>query len=397
VAGIFFGMDTVPSTQADTLSKLIQTETSTPSQESTTYIAKATAAQTAAFVAPSPAPQEESVIAADETATPSATPQQETTQIVEEQEGKINIVKYEGPEQANLYAEAFETPEDKAKRRKIELVVSGNASDGPQEQLIFNRPMYVQSATAPTKTGITETGPSDYSIPVTLGAGVKFSLTEKWALGAGLSYTIAGREFAGIYTKIKSGSEPFRESFSKIRNTQNYIGLNINAYYSFININWLDFYAYGGFGADKCISNHFQMFDKTNKYTYKDNTKQVLSALDKAKRRGLKAIGMTAEGYAKENTPVDTGLLRNSLAFALDGENPSISSYRSNNGEAEGKYDGKAPKESDDAVFVGTNVEYAPFNELGSRNNTAHHMLQRAATEHTEEYRALMTDSMKNA
>jgi opacity protein-like surface antigen len=221
---------------------------------------------------PPDAPQEESVIAADETATPSATPQQETTQIVEEQEGKINIVKYEGPEQANLYAEAFETPEDKAKRRKIELVVSGNASDGPQEQLIFNRPMYVQSATAPTKTGITETGPSDYSIPVTLGAGVKFSLTEKWALGAGLSYTIAGREFAGIYTKIKSGSEPFRESFSKIRNTQNYIGLNINAYYSFININWLDFYAYGGFGADKCISNHFQMFDKTNKYTYKDST-----------------------------------------------------------------------------------------------------------------------------
>ena len=82
-----------------------------------------------------------------------------------------------------------------------------------------------------------------------------------------------------------------------------------------------------------------------NGYTYKDNTKQVLSALEKAKRRGLKAIGMTAEGYAKESTPVDTGLLRNSITFALDGENPSISSYRSNNGEAEGKYDGKAPKE----------------------------------------------------
>lgn len=134
-----------------------------------------------------------------------------------------------------------------------------------------------------------------------------------------------------------------------------------------------------------------------NGYTYKDNTKQVLSALEKAKRRGLEAIGMTAEGYAKENTPVDTGLLRNSITFALDGEKPSISSYRSNNGEAEGKYDGKAPKERNDAVFIGTNVEYAPFNELGSRNNTAHHMLQRAATEHTEEYRELMTDSMKNA
>lgn len=275
--GIFFSTNTTPSTQPETLSTLIQRETST-SPEST-Y----TAAQAAAVVASTPAPQRISVIAADKTATSlansPATPMQEETEsrqeaseIIKEKEGEINIVKYEGPQQSNLYAEAFESPEFSTKRRKIELVISGNTSNGPQEKLIFNRPMYVQSATAPTKTGITETGPSDYSIPVTLGAGVKFSLTEKWGLGLGLSYTIAGREFAGIYTKIKSGSEPFRESFSKIRNTQNYLGINANAYYSFINVNWLDFYAYGGLGADKCISNFFQMFGKTNKYIHKDST-----------------------------------------------------------------------------------------------------------------------------
>ena len=34
-------------------------------------------------------------------------------------------------------------------------------------------------------------------------------------------------------------------------------------------------------------------------YTTKDNTKEVLSALEKAIERGLEAIGLTAEGHAK--------------------------------------------------------------------------------------------------
>ena len=42
-------------------------------------------------------------------------------------------------------------------------------------------------------------------------------------------------------------------------------------------------------------------------YTYKDNTDEVLAALEKAKKRGLEAIGLTAEGHAKKETPVDTG------------------------------------------------------------------------------------------
>ena len=35
-------------------------------------------------------------------------------------------------------------------------------------------------------------------------------------------------------------------------------------------------------------------------YTYKDNTDEVLAALERAKRRGLEAIGLTAEGHAKK-------------------------------------------------------------------------------------------------
>lgn len=68
-------------------------------------------------------------------------------------------------------------------------------------------------------------------------------------------------------------------------------------------------------------------------WTMKDNTDEVLSALEKAKKRGLEAIGLVAEGHAKKITPVDTGRLRNSISHTADEE----------------------------AAYIGTNVLYAPF------------------------------------
>lgn len=104
-------------------------------------------------------------------------------------------------------------------------------------------------------------------------------------------------------------------------------------------------------------------------YTYKDNTAEVLAVLKNAKKRWLEAIGLTAEGYAKKDTPVDTGRLRNSISHATD----------------------------DEAAYIGTNVEYASYVELGARGRPGVHMLQRAATEHTDEYKRIMEDAMKNA
>ena len=104
-------------------------------------------------------------------------------------------------------------------------------------------------------------------------------------------------------------------------------------------------------------------------YTYKDNTDEVLAALEKAKKRGLEAIGLVAEGHAKKITPVDTGRLRNSISHATD----------------------------DEAAYIGTNVEYAPYVELGARGRAGVHMLQRAASEHGSEYKQILEDAMKHA
>lgn len=102
---------------------------------------------------------------------------------------------------------------------------------------------------------------------------------------------------------------------------------------------------------------------------YTDNTKEVLAALEKAIDRGLEAIGLTAEEHTKKETPVDTGRLRNSMSHAVQ----------------------------DKAAYIGTNVEYAPYIELGVQGRQGVHMLQRAATEHTSEYKKIMEESIKNA
>ena len=102
---------------------------------------------------------------------------------------------------------------------------------------------------------------------------------------------------------------------------------------------------------------------------FTSNVNDILSALEKGKRNALTAIGETAETYAKKATPVDTGRLRNSISHAVDGE----------------------------AAYIGSNVEYAPYVELGTSRAKAHHMLQKAATEHSAEYKRLAEDAVYSA
>lgn len=106
---------------------------------------------------------------------------------------------------------------------------------------------------------------------------------------------------------------------------------------------------------------------------FKDNSKEFLDAMENAIKNGLTAIGMTAEGHAKRNLypghGLDTGRLRNSITFATE----------------------------KDAVYIGTNVEYAPYVELGTVKMSPRPYLRPAATDHKAEYEALMRAAMGNA
>ena len=105
-------------------------------------------------------------------------------------------------------------------------------------------------------------------------------------------------------------------------------------------------------------------------YTFIDNSDAVMSEMAKRARVALEAVGIQAEGHCKQelsNTPkrIDTGMLRNSITHAVDGKPPAKSSYHGDRANRQGvtpsgSYKGSVPTEDKPAVYVGTNVEYAP-------------------------------------
>lgn len=127
---------------------------------------------------------------------------------------------------------------------------------------------------------------------------------------------------------------------------------------------------------------------------FNDYSAEVLNEFHDAGLRALERCGEQAEGYAKDLAPVDTGQLRNSISHAVD--------------------------ESEPAAYIGTNLEYAPYVELGTgqynpqgrptpwvyqdaksdwhwtKGNPAQPFLKPAVSDHAQTYRNIIEDELKN-
>ena len=97
--------------------------------------------------------------------------------------------------------------------------------------------------------------------------------------------------------------------------------------------------------------------------TFHSNRPIVESEFKKKMKLALDLIGEAAEAHAKENCPVDTGRLRNSISHQT----------------------------AEDAAYVGTNVEYALWVEIKdvSHKTGQAHFLRDAAAQHSDEYRSI--------
>lgn len=100
-----------------------------------------------------------------------------------------------------------------------------------------------------------------------------------------------------------------------------------------------------------------------------DNRKEFKAALLDNVLRALEICGGKAEGYAKKLCPVDTGRLRNSITHTVD--------------------------EDEHAAYVGTNVEYATYVEMGTSKTKAQPYLKPAVTDHASEYRGIIENELK--
>ena len=128
-----------------------------------------------------------------------------------------------------------------------------------------------------------------------------------------------------------------------------------------------------------------------------DNTKAVLEALDKQIERALIAVGHAAESNAKQHITdmkaVDTGRLRGSITWATRSNEGKEYTYKDKDGKQFSDKIGKGAEKN--AVYIGTNVEYAPYIELGSSGRSPRPFLKKASTEHSEEYKKLVKEALE--
>ncbi len=124
-----------------------------------------------------------------------------------------------------------------------------------------------------------------------------------------------------------------------------------------------------------------------------DNSGEILRLFEQKAAAALEAVGMQAETYAKMKAPYDSGRLRNSITHTVKG----------------------------DEVYIGTNMHYAIYQELGSgiyasdgkgrkspwaykdskgvwhntRGVRPKHFLRNAAADHADDYMAIIENVMK--
>lgn len=102
-----------------------------------------------------------------------------------------------------------------------------------------------------------------------------------------------------------------------------------------------------------------------------DRTDEILRTMKEQALIGLESIGMECEGFAKEDCPVDTSTLKNSLTHEV----------RPNKTE----------------VAIGSRVKYAPYVEY--RDNVHHtvgkaHFLRDAVADHMDFYASIMNAAL---
>ena len=130
------------------------------------------------------------------------------------------------------------------------------------------------------------------------------------------------------------------------------------------------------------------MSRETFNFELKSNRKEVLRGSEEAVERGLAAIGMRAVTYThrpkeRGGTPVDTGRLRNSIAWATASQGGGGTDAPSGGGA------------DDHAVIIGTNVEYGKFVEEGTSKRKPAHMLRNALADGSDEYARIMEAALK--
>lgn len=177
---------------------------------------------------------------------------------------------------AETWPEIWEDDETEKirKRRRTALTLSGIAGTNSVQSSGLGPMRRPSMSTSRPKTGVEQkSSESTYGLPVSLGAGVKIGLSDRWSLGVGANYTILTRKFFGTYTKVNQEGTIEESVSTDIRNAQQYVGIPVNAFYSIVDNEYMNFYTYAGVTVERCLSDKYEILN--TEYIYKGTVKGV--------------------------------------------------------------------------------------------------------------------------
>lgn len=189
---------------------------------------------------------------------------------IEEAAAKDALAQNEEPWDETDFMEEEQSPK---KGIRTSLTISGNAAGNSASGNTRSGGRPIMSVMRPdrdSQNAIDEDKNScTYGIPLSFGLGTKIIFTDRWSLGIGINYSLLNRTFSGTYTKYNAKGDPEPVHYSKIRNSQSYIGIPVNVYFSIVRNRTVDFYAYAGGTAEKCVFNGYRMGNTEAKYKEK--------------------------------------------------------------------------------------------------------------------------------
>lgn len=116
-------------------------------------------------------------------------------------------------------------------------------------------------------SGIEQISESRFGIPFSVGAGVRWYLSNRFSLGTGINYSLLTRSFTGnYYAAPASGNTSVKNA--EISHSLSYIGIPVNAYFDILSRDPVGLYVFAGGEAERSIANNYNIYQGGLSQTY---------------------------------------------------------------------------------------------------------------------------------
>lgn len=159
--------------------------------------------------------------------------------------------------QENYFADFYE-PKSNRRNRKLNFNVSSDVTQSANSSNIYNQTMLSQGNGLDV-TLIEQVTDTEYSLPLSVGTQVSYSINSYLSVGLGLNYSMLRSNYSGLINK----------KLYDIKQTLHYIGIPVNVYASFLQSNRVNCYANIGGAIEKGVQATYKVtsYDDTERYT----------------------------------------------------------------------------------------------------------------------------------